>query len=120
MPCATETVTASELAVAEGSEMDRALPFPAEKVNEDGAKGVFSANACGGGTVLEGAAFPPTVMLNASVSVSVLPVPEFPWSLLVIVSTAVPLKPALGVKVRPFSALLMLYIVPVRVTEAVA
>ena len=60
----------------------------------------------------------PTVMPTLSLSDSAPPLPVLPWSLLTRLSTAAPLKFAAGAKTRPFSAVLMALMVPVKVIAA--
>ena len=59
--------------------------------------------------------FEPTVMPIVSTSCNDPPLPVLPWSSVVIVIVAVPLKEALGVKVSPSRDVLMSSIVPVKV-----
>ena len=59
-------------------------------------------------------------MFTESVSESGPPVPLLPWSFVVIVTLAVPLKPKFGVKLIPLSAALILAMVPVKVIVASA
>ena len=70
------------------SAMEIRLPLAAEKTSA-----VSSLVVCAPGTVFTGASLTAlTVMVTVSVSVSAPPVPVLPWSLVVIVSVAAPLK----------------------------
>ncbi len=82
---------------------------------EENVKGLSSAIVSVlTGTLLTGASFTAvTVMFTVSVSLKAPPDPVLPKSLVTIWILAAPLKLAVGVKLMPLSAALMLLIVPV-------
>ena len=59
-----------------------------------------------------------TLILMESVSDSAPPLPVLPRSLVLICNDAAPLKSCVGVNVRPFKALLMDVIVPLKIIDA--
>jgi hypothetical protein len=61
-----------------------------------------------------------TVMLTESLSFFAPPAPVLPWSSVVSVKSAAPLKLAVGVKLRPFNAALTSASVPVKTMLASA
>ena len=95
--------------------MEMALPLATEKVSVPS-----SFMVCAAGTVFTGASLTAlTVMATVSVSVWAPPEPVLPWSLVVTVRLAVPLKLPVGWNTRPLRAVLMLASVPVTVTVPV-
>src|SRR5215468_5795452 len=114
-PLVAASVTWTLLDPASTSAMEIAFPLALEKVSVPSSFMVWAA-----GTVLTGASFTElTVMATVSTSVSGPPEPVLPWSLVVTVRLAAPLKLAVGANTRPFSAVLMLARLPVTVTVAV-
>src|SRR5262247_4124590 len=100
---------------ASTSAIEMALPLAVENVSVPS-----SLMVCAPGTVLTGASFTAlTVMATESLSLRAPPEPVLPWSLVVTVRLAAPLKLPVGANTRPLRALLMLARLPVTVTVAV-
>src|SRR5215813_5260477 len=114
-PLVAASVTWTLLLPASTSAMEMALPLATEKVSVPSSFMVWAA-----GTLFTGASSTAlTVMATGSVSLSGPPEPVLPWSLVVTVRLAAPLKLAVGWNTRPFSAVLMLPRLPVTVTVPV-
>src|SRR5882724_6416745 len=114
-PLVTASVTWTLLAPASTSAIEMALPLATEKVSEPSSLMAWAA-----GTVFTGASLTAlTVMATVSTSLSGPPEPVLPWSLVVTVRLAEPLKLPVGWNTRPLMAVLMLARLPVTVTVPV-
>src|SRR5262252_9545368 len=114
-PLVAASVTWTLLLPASTSAMEMALPLATLKVSVPS-----SFMVCAAGTLFTGASLTAfTVMATESTSLSGPPEPVLPWSLVVTVRLAAPLKLPVGWNTRPFSAVLMLARLPVTVTVPV-
>src|SRR5215510_4759409 len=114
-PLVAASVTWTLLLPASTSAIEMALPLAVENVSVPS-----SLMVCAPGTVLTGASLTAfTVMATESLSPRAPPEPVLPWSLVVTVRLAAPLKLPVGANTRPLRAVLMLAKLPVIVTVAV-